>query len=184
MPRVIQLFLPLVVGLVSPAYLAGAPLSIQYDVNPLGGANYRYTYSLSGDIPLTNQAFELQFSPALYATLSGATVASADWDGLVFQPNNPIGADGVWSVLALLDSPAAVSPFTIDVVWIGIGMPGAQPFVVTQYDALGTVLSEVSSGVTARAGGGTLVPEPGTSVYLGIGAILIVIRRRRQRNAQ
>lgn len=162
-----------------------AAATIQYEVTELGtpGA-YRYTYSLSGRLD-KNQEIDIRFDPTLYTNLRNG-VAGSDFDVLLFQPNNPPGTFGDFSALALVDNPLLL-PFLVDVTYLGIGLPGAQPFFINTYETLPTggpgnfIGSEL--GVTMPVGGGSGIPEPGTFSISAIGAAVggacYLMRRRR-----
>lgn len=166
--------------------LSAGSVYSQYTVEALGGNAYRYTYNVSGDF-LANQALEFQFSAGHYIFLDAGIAPNSDWDGLIFQPNNPPGADGVWSLLALIDNPATSGLFTIDFQWGGPGIPTSQHFYVNQYDALGNFVAMVSQGDTVPAPPGPItVPEPSTAVLLtgafSAWATARLFRRRRFRS--
>lgn len=165
-----------------------APLSVEYAVTALGGNNYRYTYTVTGGDFLLNQALELQFAATDFLFLGPAAAPNSDWDGLVLQPNNPVGADGVWSLLALVDHPGLAGLFTIDFQWTGAGAPSLQHYFVNQYDEFGGFVAQVSEGDTVPfvPTGPTAVPEPSSAAMFGAGGVLAAtylgLQRRRQRS--
>jgi hypothetical protein len=150
--------------------------TVDFEVTSLGGNEYRYSYSFTGFALTENEEIDIRFNPALFGALSNGA-APPDFDLLVLQPNNPPGAFGDYSLLALIDNPSMDGSFTIDVVYLGAGTPGAQPYSINQYDATGTLTSTTPGGVTVDA---SAVPEPATFVLVG-GAVLAVslIRIRR-----
>lgn len=162
-----------------------AAATIQYEVAELGtpGA-YRYTYTVSGRLD-KNQEIDIRFDPAIYTNLRNG-VAGSDFDVLLFQPNNPPGAFGDFSALALVDNPLLL-PFLVDVTYLGVGLPGPQLFFINTYQTLSTgeagnfIGSEM--GVTTPVGGGSGIPEPGTFSISAIGAAVggaCYFRRRRR----
>ena len=98
-----------------------------------------------------------------------------DWDILTFQPDGGLFADGVYDALALADDAILSLPFAVTFDWLGgpgTG-PGSQAFTINQFDALGGI-TILESGRTTTAG----VPEPATFALIGLGASLLVRRRR------
>jgi hypothetical protein len=162
---------------VSAGRLAAA--NVAFQITSLGSNNYRYDYAVSGIQFQMNQEFDLRFDPALYSTLSNG-VAPAGFDLLLLQPNNPPGVSGDFSAMALVNNPSLSSGFRVDVVYLGNGTPGAQPFFINQLDANGNILSVISNGTTAPPGGS--VPEPAGWTLAGagflIGGLWRVVRRK------
>jgi hypothetical protein len=180
----IRFWLPLWIGLFATNLHAAA---IQFQVTPLGGAAFRYTYSLSGFTFLVNQNVnqdvDIRFDPALYGTLSNGVVGSG-FSLLLLQPDNPPGTFGDYIALAQVNNPSLAGPFSVDFMFKGTGTPGgAQPFEVDEFDKSGNFLRTVpgGSGLTTPFGP-TTVPEPG-SFSLGVVALLMggawwTVRRR------
>ena len=164
----------LLAGVVLGSISAG---TIQYHVIDLGQNTFRLTYSVSDFEFLANQELAIEFDPAVYQSLSNG-IAPADFDLLLLQPNNPLGAFGIFSALALIDDPVLSGIFSVDVVLTGAGRPGEQGFAINQLDQNGILLSTISSGTTVDAS----TPEPGTLPIAGlallIGGVLPAVRRR------
>jgi hypothetical protein len=135
--------------------LVGGP--IEYRVTNIGPTTYRYTYSLTGLTILRNQELDIQFAPTYYAALSNG-VAGDGFDLELLLPNNPPGAPGHYSAVALADNPSLAGPFAVDVTFIGPGTPGGQVFFLNQLDSSGTILSVVDGGITTP--GAVTAPEP------------------------
>src|ERR1700682_2860787 len=180
-----RLWLPLWIGLLGTNLHAAA---IQFQVTPLGGTSFRYTYFLSGFMFQANQALDIQFNPSLYGTLSNGMVGSG-FSPLLLQPNNPPGTTGDYIALAQVNNPPLTGPFSVDFLFKGMGTPGAQPWVVDQFDQNFNFIPctgpACGSGTTTPVGS-TTIPEPG-SFSLGGVALLMVWwtgRRRLQRTAQ
>jgi hypothetical protein len=153
--------------------------TIVYDVinlNAVNGNNqplYRYVYNLIG-VPLgLNQELEIRFEVTQYAALTNPVAPGGGlFDLLLFQPNNPIGADGRYSLLALVNNPSMVGTFSVDVAYIGNSSPGEQIFAINQLDAQGGFVSQVTSGFTQT-------PEPATVSLTLAGLGIAYLARRR-----
>jgi len=131
--------------------------NVAFQITNLGSNNYRYDYTVSGIQFQVNQEFDVRFNPALYGTLSNGA-APAGFDLLLLQPNNPPGVFGDYSAMALVNNPSLSGTFRVDVVYLGNGLPGSQPFFINQLDANGNILSVITSGNSTQVGGST--PEP------------------------
>jgi hypothetical protein len=169
----------LLLAAVSTGRLAAA--NVAFDITSLGTNHYRYSYVVSGIQFQVNQELDIRFDPALYGTLSNG-VAPAGFDLLLLQPNNPPGVSGDYSALSLVNNPSLSGTFSVEVVFLGNGTPGAQPFFINQLDANGSLLSVVTSGNSSSAAGGS-VPEPAGWTLAGAGFLLgglwRAVRRRR-----
>lgn len=170
--------------LVFAAHTAHA-IPINYELTPLGGTSYRYDYTIANDGSLgpgvAVEWFAILFDPALYdeSTLAIVTAdpPASDWDELVLASGFLI--DAAYDVFALSGGIApgeAVSGFSIEFSWLGIGMPGAQQFEIYDIDTFDVL----ATGSTRTAS--TAVPEPGSLALALAGAIsgMATLRRRRQ----
>jgi hypothetical protein len=164
----------LLAGVIVGSSSAGA---IQYHVVNLGQNTFRITYSVSDFSFEENQELAIEFDPVAYQSLSNG-IAPAGFDLLLLQPNNPLGAFGIFSALALINNPVLSGIFSVDVVLTGSGRPGEQSYAINQLDENGILLSTISSGATVDA----TTPEPATlpiaGVALLIGGVLPAVRRR------
>ncbi len=144
--------------------------SITYDLsivgaNGSGDTVYRYVFNFL-DAPLAlNQELDIRFSAAQYQSLSNG-VAPAGFDLQLFQPNFPPGADGDYSLFALVSNPSMAGIFSVDFTLFSGVTPTALQFFVNEYDDDGNFLNTVSSGLTEA-------PEPSTW-WLGISGLLSV----------
>jgi hypothetical protein len=135
--------------------------TIKYEVLPLGGSSYQYTYDLNGFTFQANEQLDIRFNPTLFASLWNAS-APAGFDIQLLQPNNPPGDYGDYSALATMNNLSGSGSFTVDVSYFGAGLPGPQPFFINQFDADGFYLATTDAGMTmdANAGITTDAPEP------------------------
>ena len=148
--------------------LLGGKLSastILFTDTNLGGGLFRINYSLSGITFQANEALDITF-PAAQFTLLQNGVAPSGFSVLLFQPNSPQGAPGVYSALALSGPVTPAGTFSVEALFTGTGSPGPQDFELDQFDSSGMFVSVVDTGTTTPA-----VPEPGS---LPIYAVLII----------
>ena len=133
--------------------------------NGFGDTVYRYTYNLGIGPLQINQEVDIRFDPTIYKALSNP-VAPSGFDAIVLQPNNPLGADGDFSILALSNNLSTVGIFRVDFTLLQATVPQVQTFYVNQLDGNGNFLNTVSSGLTAS------IPEPSTW-WLALGALTV-----------
>ncbi len=156
-----------------------AAANVSFQITNLGSSNYRYDYTVSGIQFQVNQELDIRFNPALYSSLSNG-VAPAGFDLLLLQPNNPPGAFGDYSAMALVNNPSLSGTFRVDVHFIGNGAPGGQPFFINQLDANGNIVAQLTTGNTTAPGGN--VPEPAGWTLAGagflMGGVWWAVRRR------
>lgn len=160
-----------------PILLAGqlSAGSVLFDVVNQGHNVYRYEFFPSGLTLLQDQELDIRFDPALFGSLFNG-VASSDFRLSLLQPNNPVGAFGDYSALSLVDGPSMTGPFSVDVTWLGTGMPGELPYIIHQFDSEGQrILGAIGSGTVAS-------PEPAGWFLSVMGLALIgVLRTGRSR---
>jgi len=140
-------------------------VEITYDLISLGGADYRYEYTVHNDGSLPGGApvalFDILFDTTEYdeASLTVVTPAplSSDWDELILAsvfPDDPATYDA-FALGGGIPSGSTDSGFAVEFSWIGAGpSPGDQPFEI--YDPFSFAL--LSRGTTSSE-----VPEPFTT---------------------
>lgn len=165
------------------ASLSAATINFLPDVvGATGGGEtiYRFTYDLSDVQLLLNQELDFRFDPAIYSSLLNPVAPAGLFDVLVLQPNNPPGAFGDYSLLAMVNNPSTAGPFSVDATLVaGQPLPDTQPFFINQLDSNGAFLSRIDSGLAVN-----VIPEPGTLSMAAaglIGALLIRAAKRRSR---
>ena len=136
---------------------------------------WRFTYLLDGFDFQANQGFSVFFNYLTFADLHNASPSSSSiWNAIAVQPDALLQADGFFDAQALVNSPSAAIPFSVDFVWLGAGRPGPQSFYT--YD---TNFRPIVSG-------STIVPEPDLATLSGAGAAVAALggclRGRRNRN--
>ena len=145
---------------------------LSYEVTSLSPSDptlFRYTYSITGFTFMANQELDVEFQPGLYTQLSNA-VASPDFDVQIFQPNDPLGLYGDYTALAKVDSPQ-ITTFSVDFKYLGVGLPGSQPFNINQFNQDHVLTDTLLSGAT------TATPEPGTAALCGLMLVIVGVCR-------
>jgi len=152
-------------------------------VNGTGDTVFRYLYDLTGVSLQQHQEVDIRFDPGVYGILTNG-VAPAGFSLALFQPNNPAGAFGDYSVLAVVPNPNVGGIFSVDFTLKPGHSAGPQPFLINQYqNDDNTFIATIASGVTTPAGGNP-VPEPSTWMPAVAGLLLftgIARSARRQR---
>ena len=160
----------------APALALGGTVS--YSVAPLPGmpGDFQYTYFLSGFDLVQYEELDFVFPADLYLGLSNAE-ASPDIIVQVFQPDVPIGADGDFTAEASSDLADVTGPWSIDVAYLGSGLPGAQTYFIDQFDSNGILLGNPVEAEDVAVP----VPEPGTFGFwflaVGFWTVRTVLRR-------
>lgn len=150
--------------------LSAATIEYQFTALPTPG-QYRYTYTFEGTFS-QNQQIDIQFNPAIYASLFNWQ-AGPDWDLLVFQPNQPMGATGDYLALALVNNPSLVGPFSVDFTFVGQPQNGGpQTFSIDQFDSNGNYVGNVTTGETVRDTYES-VPEPRGLALSGVALLAL-----------
>jgi len=152
----------------------------------LGNPNFRYTYNLTGAPLALNQELDILFEVSRFASIfNGVASPGIGLDLLLFPVGNPIGADGRYSLLALVNNPSMIGTFTVDVAYILSGnapTPGAQSYFIDQLNAQGNVTGRVTTGTTGTTinPGQDPIPEPGTILLSAAGLAFVVWARKRR----
>lgn len=142
-------------------------------VNGSGETVYRSVLDLTNAPLALNQELNIRFPAATYQSLFNG-VAPADFDLLLFQPNNPLGTEGAYSLLSLVNQPSMTGVFRVDFTLVGGQTPGGLAFTVNQFDANGVFQNTVPSGLTEA-------PEPGTWVLGLFGMFFAGLNKASQR---
>jgi hypothetical protein len=160
--------------------VSGATILAQ--VSPLGGGTFKYTYSITTSpfVIQANDVIDITFDPTVYGILSNPiALPSSDWTASVDQPNVPfVGLNGDYFVLANVNNPSLVGPFTVDFTLQSGKQPGPQPFAIL--DANFNPI-EGESGQTIILGGG--VPEPASFSLAVVGVLIGVVLWKARRRA-
>ena len=158
----------------APASWAG---TIVLQVTSLGSNIFRYQFSPSGFDLLKNQELDIRFDPLQFQGLFNG-VADSDFRLTLLQPNNPIGAFGDYSTLALTDDPPFQGPFRVDAIALSANPPQNLPYVVRQFDSTGQLITgSLGGGVAAAVG----APEPAGLILAGAGlAIVFIVKTKRR----
>ena len=136
----------------------------------LGDDLWQYTYTVSGSF-VQFGGFNLLFDATLYGTLDNPPpVVNADWSVTTVEPDPGLFADGLFTATAVSAVPSLADPFTVSLVWHGVGAPGAQAFEVFN-----------ASFDTIETGQTSVVPLPGALALLfsGLGVLGAQVRHKR-----
>jgi hypothetical protein len=150
----------------------GEPLAeISYVANDLGSERWEYVYTVE-NIGLTQgiDEFTVWFGIGSYDNLIIKTLdpPASNWDEIVWQPDPFLGDDGGYDALATglnIGVGESVTGFAVSFDWSGEGTPGSQYYEIINPATFETI----ESGYT--------VPEPGTILLLGLGAVLLKRKR-------
>jgi hypothetical protein len=156
-----------------------AATTISYTATNTVGAQWRYDYVLgaaAGEAPITEFTIYFGVSAFTGADLRGIVTAPG-WDGLVAAVDPLLPADGFVDFLAQpgsgVGAPGSTQAgFAVLFDWFGTSAPGSQPFDIVDSQTF----QLLRSGVTTPAGV-VGVPEPGTTLLLGLGLLSLVAAR-------
>jgi hypothetical protein len=141
---------------------------IHFDATNVAGNQWLYDYSVTNDTladPIDE--FTIFFDLSLYANL-GVFSSPGGWDSLVAQPDPSLPDDGFFDSLALvagIGTGDTLQGFSVLFDWLGVGAPGAQPWLVV--DPLTLVM--LDAGVTTQV---VRVSEPGTLTLVLLGLLV------------
>jgi len=158
--------------LVSIAF-GGFKTNIVYTTNETAGGRWEYNYEVINlDLEVPIEEFSIWFDYGLYEDIAIETSEplSLEWDEIVIQPEPVIGDDGLYDALALalgIEKGQKVSGFKVSFDWLGLDEPGSQFYEIIDPLTFETLDS------------GNTIPEPGTVILLGLGALALYRRRRR-----
>ena len=140
----------------------------------LSGNTWHEVITFQGFTFTTGESVEIHYPVAQYGALSnGVAQPSNNWSLLLFQPGNPAGADGIYSLQALVNNPSFAGPFSVDFTYLGPGSPNGQhPFNI-----LDSNFNVIDSGITG-------IPEPSSISILALGALMIGIGYRARRRVR
>ena len=159
--------------LLSTATLGALMTEITYEIEDLGTGQWQYTHEVTNVNLAMIEEFTIWFDEGLYDNLIVTTPSPlpTDWDEIVWQPDAVLSDPGAFDSLAIgsntgIGTGESVYGFSVSFGWLGTGSPGTQYYEIINPDTFETV----DAGYT--------IPEPGTVLLLGLGAV--VLRRRRQ----
>ena len=121
----------LLCGLTACVFLSSARAAvITYDVAPVSGNSWMYSYEVTNDGPNPIEEFSIFFDLDLYSNLSVASTAGG-WDSIVLQPDLNLPDDGIFDALADLGSALApglsVGGFSVRFDFLGKALPARRP---------------------------------------------------------
>ena len=150
---------------------------IDANVIATGAESVHFSFTLNGFDLLQNEIIDIQFDPAVYASLEDAIVP-ANFKAVTLQPNNPPGAPGDFLVEALASNPAwAQGAVGIDATLIGQRTIGtlSLSFSIDQFNDQGAFEKVVMSGTVNLDPKLELVPEPAGVARPALALLIILI---------
>lgn len=174
---------------------AAQAILIEYELADLGSNKYRYEYTvtnngtLSGTAPV--EAFLIEFDDLLYSETSLRHVTpgplSTQWYEEILGSVPAISpadysADTSGNLLQAIANGTSLGKFMVEFEWIGLGLPGSQPFEIYNLDNTNPVNEPwqlVESGQT-QLKQADQVPEPAVLALFGIGFTLMTMVRGRK----
>lgn len=177
-------FLGVVAAGVLGSLLSGAAMAtlVTQTLVHAGGSTWTASFSVANDgSPAAIESFTI-YLPVGQASNLVMTGSPAEWDSLVVQPDQALGADGFFDAL-LIDPSGAITPgletggFSVQFDWGGTGGPGLFEFTVND-----PVTFDVVEAGRAVAAPGTPspVPEPAALglILVALAAVGVVRHRR------
>jgi len=142
--------------------------------NVPGDDLWEYSYVFDGFNFQANQGFSIYFDPTLFKDLQNPRpTASPQWNMLAVQRDVVLNQPGYLDGQALVNGPTFPGPFQVAFVWLGLGVPAAQPFDI--YD----------SNFQTLFSGSSVVPEPSSVMLAVVGGLMLLgyrTARLRQRS--
>jgi len=168
------IFVGVVLGCLFATSVFGTPMTeIQYVTNDLGSDQWEYIYTVENiSLAAGIEEFTVWFDFGLYDNLVVSTPETPpEWDQIVWQVEpvleDPGGYDAVATNLSI-NIGESLSGFSVSFDWLGVGDPGSQYYEIIDPITFNTI----EDGYT--------VPEPASAVMLGLGGVLVVLRRVRR----
>lgn len=153
--------------------LATSVLEIEYELTPLGGTRWQYTYDVtnaSWESSIAEFTIWFDQNTQRNLTIDTPNPPAGDWSELVAQPDLLLHLDGFYDALKHSGGLAAgehAAGFTVAFDWLGADMPGAQRFEVVDPVSFQTLYS------------GLTVPEPVSAVLFLAGLAAVARRHHR-----
>ena len=147
--------------------------TVSYTVENISGNQWMYHYTIS-NLTFTEgiEEFTIWFDHGKYTDLSNNsdTSLAANWDQIVWQPNDALQNNGGFDALALSDPIAvgeSVSGFAVAFTWNGTDEPGRQYYEIVNPDNPSEVFD---SGYTS--------PEPSTILLLISSSVWFALKKK------
>jgi hypothetical protein len=151
--------------------LSGNSVSIDYSVTQVGttGDTFIYNYTVDNSSTLPVQSFDIFFDPTLYqeSSLTNVTpdpLLNSETEILFgVGPASPPAFD-YYAQTGGIAAGTSVGGFEVEFVWLGEGVPGVQPFEISNPVSFAVI----QTGSTQLAPSG-VAPEPSTgSCMIGV----------------
>jgi hypothetical protein len=172
--------------LFASAHTLAAAVSVQYSLVPEGGNVYRYVYTVTNDGSLGGGAavmlFDILFDASQYQGLtivSSPSISPAQWSQTILSavPGLPAAYDS-FALQGGISAGTSVTGFSVQFTWLGSGLPGAQPFQISNPSTF-TVLQ---SGTTFQAASTVPTASTWSLILIGVGLALTAAKQARAKN--
>ena len=172
--------------LFASAQTLAAAVSVQYSLVPVGGNVYRYVYTVTNDGSLGGGAavmlFDILFDASQYQGLtivSSPNISPAQWSQTILSavPGLPAAYDS-FALQGGIAAGTSVTGFSVQFTWLGSGLPGAQPFQISNPSTF-TVLQ---SGATFLAASTVPTASTWSLILIGVGLALTAAKQAGAKN--
>jgi hypothetical protein len=168
-----------------------AAVSVQYNLVPVGGNVYRYVYTVTNDGSLGGGAavmlFDILFDASRYQALSivsSPNISPAQWSQTILSalPGVPAAYDS-FALQGGIAAGTSVSGFAVQFTWLGPGLPGSQPFQISNPSTF-TLLQSGTTFQPTSAQPPSTVPTASTwsLILIGVGLALTAAKEARAKS--
>jgi hypothetical protein len=144
---------------------------VSYSASSLGNGRWQYDYTVTNtSLAPAIKEVTINFDAASCRNLAVVNPAPAGWDAIVIQPEPFLHDAGAYDALhsgAGIAIGDVVGGFSVRFDWLGTGSPAAQWYEVVDPVTFATIDS------------GWTVPEPATLSIMGLGWLVMAVRRKR-----
>ena len=164
----------LTIGNSAPAATISFAVADTGNQTPGGDPISEITYTFSGFDFNALEEIEIRYPTAIFQSIFDPVGGGPDFSLMAFQVDNPLGADGLLSIVPLVDGAELASPIRISAVLAG-GLPQTLNYFVNELEA-GTfrLVRQLSAGTATNE---AAIPEPSTRSLVIVSALLSIAGR-------